>query len=113
MRTTPAQLYAEAAQRGLRLEPRGDKLAVIPGGRCPPEFASTLRAHKFELLAWLEGRAAGLAEDEIPWLHIGKQILFHEFDGADSSTVESLKAGLRAVPHPLCRQALAKLEGFE
>jgi hypothetical protein len=50
---TPCDLYNEALRRGLRLEPRGDKLAVIPGDRCPPEFAATLRQHKVELLAWL------------------------------------------------------------
>lgn len=40
---TPPELCHEAARRGLRLEPRGDKLAVIPASRCPPEFADTLR----------------------------------------------------------------------
>ena len=47
------ELYREAARRGLRLEPRGDKLAVIPANSCPPDFADTLRQHKSELLDWL------------------------------------------------------------
>ena len=47
-------LYIEATRRGLRLEPRGDKLAVLPGDRCPPDFANVLRAHKGELLSWLK-----------------------------------------------------------
>jgi hypothetical protein len=51
--TTPHHLYLEACRRGLRLEPAGDKLAVMPKGKCPPDFADTLRAHKAELLAWL------------------------------------------------------------
>ena len=47
---TTMELYEEAARRGLRLEPRGDKLAVIPASRCPPDFADVLRQHKHELL---------------------------------------------------------------
>lgn len=51
--STPVELYHRAAALGLRLEPRGDKLAVIPAERVPPEFANLLRQHKAELLAWL------------------------------------------------------------
>jgi hypothetical protein len=50
---TPFDLYLEAARRGLRLAPAGDKLAVSPKGHCPPDFADVLRQHKVELLAWL------------------------------------------------------------
>lgn len=46
-------LYLEATRRGLRLEPAGDKLAVRPKGKCPPDFANKLREHKVELLVWL------------------------------------------------------------
>jgi hypothetical protein len=47
-------LLLRAQALGLRLEPRGpDKLAVIPAGKCPSEFADLLRQHKTELLAWL------------------------------------------------------------
>jgi hypothetical protein len=106
---TAPELYREAAQRGLRLEPRGDKLAVIPAKRCPPEFADVLRQHKGELLVLLETWRAGLAPDEIPWLHVASQILCNEFEGADSSTVESLTIGLRGIVHPLCRRALERL----
>jgi hypothetical protein len=105
---TAPELYHEAARRGLRLEPRGGKLAVIPGDRVPPDFADVLRQHKGELLNWLEARAAGLAPDCAAWLHIAKQILAGEFDGADSSTVASLKIGLHSIPHPLCVRALAR-----
>ncbi len=107
------ELYHEAARRGLRLEPRGDKLAVIPGDRVPPEFADTLRQHKQEILSLLEGQAAGLAPDCAPWLHVAKQILAGEFDGADSSTVASLKIGLRSIQHQTCQQALARLTSGE
>lgn len=106
---TAKTLINRAAELGLRLEPRGDKLAVIPGNRVPPEFADTLRQHKGELLDWLEACAAGLAPDCAAWLHVARQILAGEFDGADSSTVASLKIGLHSIPHPLCVRALARL----
>ncbi len=106
---TAPELYHEAARRGLRLEPRGGKLAVIPGDRVPPDFADVLRQHKGELLNWLEARAAGLAPDCAPWLHVAKQILAGEFVGADSYTVASLTIGLKNIRHPLCQQALARL----
>jgi len=107
----PSDLLNEAARRGLRLEPRGDRLAVIPARLCPPDFAAMLRAHKPELLSWLEGRKSRLREEEIPWLHIARQVLAGEFDGCDRSTRESLVIGLRSISHPLCRKALARLRG--
>ena len=109
MNTT--ELCREATRRGLRLEPRGDKLAVIPAHRCPREFADVLRQHKRELLALLEGSAANLTPDCGPWLHVARQVLAGEFGGADRSTRQSLVIGLRSVRHPLCQQALACLEG--
>ena len=102
-------LYMEATRRGLRLEPAGDKLAVIPKGRCPPDFADVLRQHKVELLDWLEHN---LTSGCIPWLHVARQILDGEFDGCDGSTRKSLTIGLRNIRHPLCRRALERL-GFE
>jgi hypothetical protein len=104
------ELFCRAKSLGLRLEPRdGDKLAVIPGHRCPRDFADILRAHKPELLSWLEGRAAKLRDDEIPWIHVARQILASEFDGANRSTRESLAIGLRSLGHPLCHRALERL----
>lgn len=50
---SPAELYRRAAELGLELEPAGDKLAVRPKGKCPPDFADLLRQHKAELLSWL------------------------------------------------------------
>jgi hypothetical protein len=51
---TAHALYLEATRLGLRLEPRGDKLAVIPGDCVPPEFASPRFAStKTSLLEWL------------------------------------------------------------
>jgi len=49
----PLELYRQAEALGLRLEARGDKLAVFPGDRCPADFAEQLRQHKQELLPWL------------------------------------------------------------
>ncbi len=106
---TAIELYREAARHGLRLEPRGDKLAVIPGDRVPPGFADTLRQHKQEILSLLEGQAAGLAPDCAPWLHVARQVLAGEFVGMDGSTRQSLIVGLRSIPHPLCVRALARL----
>ena len=106
---TAPELYQEAARRGLRLEPRGDKLAVIPGDRVPPDFAEVLRQHKRELLNLLEAKINNLPADCAPWLYIARQVLQGEFDAADRSTVESLTIGLRGIRHPLCQQALARL----
>ena len=108
---TPSELCREATRRGLQLEPRGDKLAVIPAKCCPPEFADMLRQHKGELLDWLEACAGGLGPDCAPWLHVAKQILAGEFVRCDSSTRESLTIGLRSIPHPLCVRALTRLCG--
>jgi hypothetical protein len=106
---TAQEIYLEATRRGLRLEPAGDKLAVIPAKLCPPDFADVLRQHKGELLNWLEARAAGIAPDCAAWLHIARQILAGEFDGCDNSTRESLTIGLRSISHPLANRSLEKL----
>jgi hypothetical protein len=105
------ELYQRAVRLGLRLEPRGDKLAVIPAKRCPPDFAAELRQHKGELLDFLEGQAAGLAQDCTPWLHVARQVVEGEFDAVlDDSVRGSLEIGLRSIPHPLCQRALAQLK---
>src|SRR5262245_36226997 len=106
-------LCREAGRFGLRLEHRGDKLAVIPADRCPPEFADLLREHKPEVLSWLEATGAGLPRDQAPWLHIAKQVMAGEWDGADLSTIESITIGLRSIQHPLCKQALTRLPDNE
>lgn len=82
---------------------------MIPKGKCPPDFRDILREHKRELLDWLETRTIQLAPDQLPWLHISRQILAGEFDGADSSTVASVTIGLRSILHPLCQRALERL----
>jgi hypothetical protein len=106
---TATEIYQEAVRRGLRLEPRGNKLVVIPGDRVPPDFADTLRQHKGELLDLLEAQSSRLTPDCAAWLHVAKQVLAGEFVRCDSSTRESLTIGLRSIPHPLCSRALARL----
>jgi hypothetical protein len=107
---TAKTLVNRAAELGLRLEPRGDKLAVIPAKCCPPEFAAVLRQHKDELLDLLEANSANLTPDCAAWLPVARQVLDGEFEGADSSTVASVTIGLRSIPHPLCVRALAWLK---
>lgn len=106
---SPLELLDRATELGLRLERRGDKLAVIPAQLCPPEFATALRRHKRELLDFIEARAASLPADEAPWFHIAKQVMAGEFDGADGSTRDSLTIGLRSIQHPVCAAAIKHL----
>ncbi len=106
---TAPDLFRRAAALGLRLEPRGDRLAVIPGSRLPAELADSLRQHKTELLMLLESRALGLPDDCAPWLHVSKQVLAGEFEPLDKSTAQTLSIGLRSIQHPLCRRALERL----
>jgi hypothetical protein len=106
---TVTEICVRAKTLGLHLKPAGDRLAVIPGTRCPPAFAAELRQHKAELLALLQAKADNLPDDCAPWLHVAMQVLAGEFDGADKSTVESLTIGLRGISNQLCQQALARL----
>jgi hypothetical protein len=107
--TTPHEICRRAGALGLRLERRGEKLAVIPGSQCPPDLVADLRRHKTELLDYLEAKAVSLPDDCAPWLHVAKQVLAGEWDDADKSTVESLTIGLRGISHPLCARALVRL----
>ena len=54
--------------------------------------------------------APSLPADCLPWLHVARQVLAGEFEGADRSMVASLTIGLRHIPHPRCREALARLQ---
>lgn len=109
--TTPHEIYLEAARRGLRLEPRENKLAVIPKGKCPPDFAAVLLQHKFELLDLLEAQTLNLKPDCAPWLRVARRVNEGEFDGImDDSVRGALEIGLRSIPHPICQRALARLQ---
>ncbi|MHB8521851.1 MAG: TubC N-terminal docking domain-related protein [Limisphaerales bacterium] len=103
------RLCSEVRRQGFNLVVRGDKLIVTPKRPVPPDLLTRLRAHKAELLAYLEGRAVRLMPDELPWLHTAAQVLAGEFTGADRSTRESLTVGLRSIAHPICREALDRI----
>ncbi|MHB8523202.1 MAG: TubC N-terminal docking domain-related protein [Limisphaerales bacterium] len=109
---SPHNLFLEVRHQGFNLVVRGDKLIVTPKRPVPPDLLATLRAHKAELLAYLASQTARLMPDELPWLHTAAQVLAGEFDGADRSTVQSLRIGLRSIRHPLCQQALDRLRNL-
>lgn len=106
---TPREITLEAQKRGLWLKPAGEKLAVFPKGKCPPDFVEVLRQHKPELLTYLEAKAANLSPDLAPWLNVSRQIMDGEFQNADRSTVDALVIGLRSINHPVARNALERL----
>ena len=110
---TAADAYREATRRGLHLQPLdGDRLAVTPASRCPPDFADVLRQHKRELLDLLEANRHALPPDCAPWLHVARQVLEGEWNNANRSEVESLTIGLRGIQHPTCRRALERLRTY-
>ncbi len=107
---TPRQLYEEAKRRGLSLEHRGQILRVYPARLCSTDFASLLQQNKPQIMALLEAKSAHLPADCAPWIHIARQVLAGEFDGADRSTIGSLMIGLNSiVKHPIGRQAFDRL----
>jgi hypothetical protein len=54
-----AQLLADLARLGIRLEARGDRLGYWPRSALSPDLTERLKAHKDELLAKLRGEAGG------------------------------------------------------
>ena len=105
MTDTIETIMRAAARSGVRIEPRGNMLALIPKGKCPPDLRVAIRQNKAALLSWFEARSGGLPADCVPWLHIAKQVLAGEFDNADNSTRQSLAIGLRSIQHPQCQKA--------
>ena len=103
-------ILTRAQKLGLHLQVEGDRIGIAPARLCPPELLATIRQHKPEIVSLLEAESANLPPDCAPWLHIARQILAGEFDGADNSTVQSLTIGLRGIRHPLCQQALIRLK---
>ena len=106
---TPREILLAVNQEGGRLESAGEKLRVLLPPDCAPELREAIRRHKHELLDILDARAANLPSDCVPWLHIARQVLTGEFEGADHSMIESLKIGLGSINHPHCRSALERL----
>jgi hypothetical protein len=95
---TALKLYQEASKRGLRLEPRENKLAVIRAELCPADFADLLREHECALLERLSATKEGRPSNSNPWVYTARQILAREFDIAGQLTRETLVIG-----PPLCR----------
>lgn len=94
---------------GGRLEPAGDNLRALLPADCSPELKAAIRQHKSDILDLFQARTDNLPPDCAPWLHVARHILTGEFDGADSSTIESLTIGFRGIRHSLCQQALIRL----
>lgn len=105
-------IIREVWNYGARLEVAGDRLAIYGADRLPPALVEQLRKSKRELLAYLEARKSGLAPDEVPWVHVARQVLAGEFDTGSRSLLESLLIGLRGIQHPDCQRARLKLEAL-
>ena len=102
----PALLLDRCRRLRLKVWVDGDRLGIAPKENIPPGLLDEIRAAKPALLPMVrEGQAHRLTLDQVPWLHIARQVLAGEFDGADRSTVESLSIGLRNIAHPLSRRA--------
>ena len=106
-------ILTRAQRLGLRLQVEGERIAIAPARLCPPELLATIREHKPEVMSLLEAQTYHLPPDCAPWLHVARQILEGQFDGADNSTIQRLTVGLRGIRHPLCQQALIRLKGGE
>jgi len=102
---TPLNILHEAHRHGLRLSIIGDKLAVEPVNRCPASFLPVLREHKTALL-----RLLALPPDQRTWLHVCRQVLDGEFDGADRSTIGSVTIGLRPLEAAGVAEAVVAME---
>ncbi len=112
MNMSASNLLHQCRAAGLTVRLDGSEIAIKPARRCPPELLAAVRAAKPALMELLEIEAANLPADCKPWLHVARQILAGEFNGADGSTVASLVIGLRSVNHPQCRRALNRLQPF-
>ncbi len=86
---------------GIALAPNNTQNFPRPA-KVPRDFLAVVRERRVELRAFLESRA--------PWLHVAKQILLGEFDGANHSTRVRLVRSLRDIPHPQARSAIIRLE---
>jgi len=81
------------------------------GPKPSPELLSRLREHRDAIRQYLEASRFGLTPDQVPWIHVARQVLAGEFSGAAGSLRASLVIGFKAVPHPICQQALDSIKG--
>jgi hypothetical protein len=84
MTQAPISVLQEVSRRGLKLEAHGDDLHVIPGERCPAEFAEVLKAHKPALLALLK-----LPFVMVQSATLGETILFCADENTKGALVEA------------------------
>ena len=107
---TAIQTVSEVNAIGGRITLAGDKLRTMLPRNCPSELKTAIRANKPEIMVLIEVRSLRLPSDCGPWIHIARQVLAGEFEGADRSTIASLLIGLNAiVKHPAGRQAFDRL----
>lgn len=107
--TTCELILRECRRAGLTLARRGDALAVAgPPELRTPDLVAALRTHKRAILAALDLEA--LPPDCRPWVGVARRVLRGEFDAAPRCAWQSLWIGVRAVNHPDCLAARARLE---
>jgi hypothetical protein len=133
---TPTAILDRCRKLGLSLWVEDGRIGIAPKKRIPPGLLDEIRQAKTALLPlvrdrsgldlpggeilkdWPTGRLApqqgqrgGTAAQ---WVHVAKQILAREFDGAGGSTCESLFTGLRGFyAYPAARLALEWLSKEE
>ena len=106
---TAADLLKRCRAAGLTLQREGDGLAVLgPEHLLSPDLVAALRTHKRAILAALDLEA--LPPDCRPWVGVARRVLRGEFDAAPRCAWQSLWIGVRAVNHPDCLAARARLE---
>lgn len=102
-------ILKRARSLGLRLYREGDRLAIRPARLATPDVLAQLSCCKPQVLDLIEAEHHHLPRDCAPWLHVARQVMAGEFEGADASTVQSLVIGLRGIRHELGQRALKRL----
>jgi hypothetical protein len=88
MMPTPIALLQKAADLGLKLGVEaGDTLTVEPDVKCPPDFASTLKAHKWTLLPLLQSK--GVTWIEVYSERLGETIFFCADEATKATLIEA------------------------
>lgn len=106
--SSPMDILSRCHRLGLSLWAEGDRIGIAPKKSIPPGLLDEIRAAKPDVLALVRDGEA-LTPDQLPWLHVARQVLAGEFDGCDRSMRESVVIGLRSIPHPLAWRALELL----
>ena len=97
-------LFSQARDLGLEFRLREHRLVIAPGWRCPPAFIAKVREHRNEIVQQLlEER------DRSAVVHLARQIVEGEFQGADANTCNVIAEALRRSTNPLCSAAMRKL----